>query len=358
MTKPDSAPQAKPTEPVAPEVGGELAGTGAAVGDPGDMSDVGEAWRRLRESEARLRATLDSALDGVVSIDSSGRLIDFNPAAERMFGWFKHEVLGRLMGDVLVPAQHRDAHGRGMARFVDTRETRILNRRIEITALRRDGSEFPVELAITSIRQNNADLFTAYIRDVTARKQMEEDIRRLAFYDTLTRLPNRRLLDDRLGQAMAASRRNGCYGAVMFLDLDNFKPLNDAHGHAVGDLLLIEAAKRLSACVRGVDTVARFGGDEFVVILGDLDTDRAASVALADTVADKILSALAQPYALTGGESGRADQAVVHECSASIGVVMFLNHDASQEDLLKWADAAMYQAKQAGRNLARHHDRG
>lgn len=351
MNHPDLPPQAKPTVPSAPEVGGEVAGSTAEAGG------VGEAWRRLRESEARLRATLDSALDAVVSIDSSGHLIYFNPAAEQMFGWAGHEVLGRLMGDVLVPAQHRDAHRHGLARFVDTRETRILNRRIEITALRRDGSEFPVELAITSIRQNDADLFTAYIRDVTARKQMEEDIRRLAFYDTLTRLPNRRLIYDRLSQAMVASKRHGCYGAVMFLDLDNFKPLNDAHGHAVGDLLLIEAANRLCACVRGIDTVARFGGDEFVVILGDLDTDRAASMALADTVAEKILRALAQPYTLTSCQSGSLDQAVVHQCSASIGVVMFLNQDASQEDLLKWADAAMYRAKQAGRNLACHHDK-
>lgn len=350
MNVPDIAPPSRPSEPGPTVDGGEVVGSAA------DMGDLSEAWRRLRESEARLRATLDSALDGVVSIDSTGRLIDFNPAAEQMFGWTKQEVLGRLMGDVLVPEQHREAHCRGLARFVDTRETRILNRRIEITALRRDGSEFPVELAITSIRQNDEDLFTAYIRDVTVRKQMEEDIRQLAFYDTLTHLPNRRLAVDRLGQAMAASRRHGCYGAVMFLDLDNFKPLNDAYGHAMGDLLLIEAAKRLSACVREIDTVARFGGDEFVVILGNLDTERDASIALADNVAAKILHALAQPYALTSCQFGQTERAVVHRCSASIGVVMFRNQDASQEDLLRWADAAMYQAKQAGRNLARHHD--
>ena len=184
-----------------------------------------------------------------------------------------------------------------------------------------------------------------------ALRESENQIRNLAFYDTLTQLANRRLLSDRLGQAMAASKRSGCYGAVMFLDLDNFKPLNDTHGHDVGDLLLIEVAHRLICCVREVDTVARFGGDEFVVMLGELDADKERSVAQAGIVAEKIRAMLAEPYLLTRKQEGGAETKVEHRCTSSIGAVLFINHEATQEDILKRADMAMYQAKESGRNL-------
>jgi diguanylate cyclase (GGDEF)-like protein len=139
----------------------------------------------------------------------------------------------------------------------------------------------------------------------------------------------------------------------MFLDLDNFKPLNDAHGHAVGDLLLIEVADRLKSCVRQADTVVRFGGDEFVVILTNLSRDKAESVLEVETVAKKILAKLSESYQLTIQHSGMGDTTVEHHCTASIGVTLFLNHESSQDDILKWADAAMYQAKEAGRNTIR-----
>lgn len=193
---------------------------------------------------------------------------------------------------------------------------------------------------------------TIYI-DITERKQMEDQVHQMAFYDTLTRLPNRRLLDDRLSQSMAASKRSACFGALMFLDLDNFKPLNDLHGHAVGDLLLMEAAERLKACVREMDTVARFGGDEFVVLISDLDADKSESAAEARLIAEKIRVALSAPYLLTIRQKGKAETSVEHHCSASIGVALFIDHEASQDDILKWADSAMYEAKEAGRNLVR-----
>jgi diguanylate cyclase (GGDEF)-like protein/PAS domain S-box-containing protein len=186
--------------------------------------------------------------------------------------------------------------------------------------------------------------------DITVRKSMEIEIRQLAYFDALTGLPNRRLLNDRLNHAMASSKRNGLYGALMFLDLDNFKPLNDTHGHVVGDLLLIEVAHRLSACVREMDTVARLGGDEFVVMLSELEADKAQATAQAGAVAEKIRATLAEPYHLTVVQSGEEEKSVEHRCSASIGLVMFIDHEASQADLLKWADAAMYQAKDTGRN--------
>jgi diguanylate cyclase (GGDEF)-like protein/PAS domain S-box-containing protein len=192
--------------------------------------------------------------------------------------------------------------------------------------------------------------------DITSRKQMEQQVHQLAFYDDLTQLPNRRLLDDRLWKAMIASKRRGVFGAVMFLDLDNFKPINDEYGHMVGDLLLIEAANRLRHCVREVDTVARFGGDEFVAIFDELSADRAESEAQVGVVAGKIRTALAEPYLLTVKADGQADMLIEHHCTVSIGVALFSSQEGSPNDVLKWADAAMYQAKGAGRNAIRLYD--
>ena len=189
------------------------------------------------------------------------------------------------------------------------------------------------------------------LQDITERKQMEDQVRQMAFYDSLTELPNRRLLTDRLRQCLMASDRNGYFGALMFLDMDNFKPLNDNHGHAVGDLLLIEVALRLLDCVRKMDTVARLGGDEFVVMLGELDVVRETSVSQALGVAEKIRDALSQPYRLVISQNSQ--DIVVHHCTASIGLTVFVRSDASIEDILKQADMAMYQAKDAGRNTIR-----
>ena len=175
----------------------------------------------------------------------------------------------------------------------------------------------------------------------------------MAFYDPLTMLPNRRMLSDRLVQAMAASKRSGLCGALMFLDLDNFKPLNDTHGHELGDLLLIEVANRLKSCLREVDTVARFGGDEFVVLLSELHVDKTQSTEQARGVAEKIRVSVAAPYFLAPVQPVRDAKDIEHHCSTSIGVVVFLGHDVSQNDLMKCADAAMYQAKDEGRNAIR-----
>lgn len=189
--------------------------------------------------------------------------------------------------------------------------------------------------------------------DNTQRRQMEERVRQLAFHDSLTQLPNRLLFNDRLAQSMATSKRMGFYGALIFLDLDNFKPLNDLHGHDAGDLLLIEVAHRLKSCVREMDTVARFGGDEFVVMLSELDADKAVSTMQAATIAEKIRGSLSQPYQLTWQPAGKAPSLFEHRCSASIGVTLFIGQEASQKDILKWADLAMYEAKSAGRNQVR-----
>jgi diguanylate cyclase (GGDEF)-like protein len=180
-------------------------------------------------------------------------------------------------------------------------------------------------------------------------------VRQMAFHDPLTSLPNRRLLLDRLSQVMATGDRSGCYGAVMYIDLDNFKPLNDQHGHAAGDVLLVEAAARLKNSVRKVDTVARIGGDEFVVIVRKLDPDRARSVEEALEIARKISAALAKPYRLTPAAETGTEMPIEHLCTASIGIELIGDQELSAQAICERADAAMYQAKQAGPGSIRLH---
>ena len=197
-------------------------------------------------------------------------------------------------------------------------------------------------------------------KDVTERKAAETQIKSLAFFDPLTGLPNRRLLDDRLGQALVTSQRTSSFGALMFIDLDNFKPLNDQYGHAVGDLLLVQVATRLKACVRNVDTVARFGGDEFVVLLSALDSHEAESALQARAVAEKIRLSLAESFVLatesSAAPSGKSGT-MSYQCTASLGVVVFKGTGDTVADVLKRADAAMYEAKRAGKNLIRFHEK-
>ena len=229
----------------------------------------------------------------------------------------------------------------------------VMNKVIELAI---PGSEAVWALAsYLPIKYQGEDAVLGWFYDITERKLMEEEIRQLAFYDSLTSLPNRRLLNDRLSQIMAASRRSGLYGAMMFLDLDNFKLLNDTHGHDVGDLLLIEVAARLKNCVRSMDSVARFGGDEFVVMLSELNSDKLESISQAGHIAEKILASLSEPYLLPINPEGGSGL-VTHRCTASIGVAVFTDHEANQDDILKWADAAMYQAKNSGRNQIRFYE--
>ncbi|NOS96495.1 MAG: diguanylate cyclase [Methylotenera sp.] len=226
--------------------------------------------------------------------------------------------------------------------------------RSEILNYRKDGSTYWNEFQIVPIA-NEKGWFTHWVsiqRDVTERKKIEDNVRQLAFYDALTSLPNRRLLNDRLNQCIAASKRAGIYGALMFLDLDNFKPINDQYGHVAGDMLLIEVASRLKSCMREMDTVARFGGDEFVVMLGNLLADPLTSRSQAAMVAEKIRLALSEPYRFTLATSNLM---VEHRCTVSIGLVVFNDSEGSLDDIMKWADVAMYQAKDAGRNQIRFH---
>jgi diguanylate cyclase (GGDEF)-like protein len=187
-------------------------------------------------------------------------------------------------------------------------------------------------------------------------EKANEKIQDLAFHDSLTQLANRNLIIDRLEQTIALSKRSGIYAAMLFLDLDNFKSLNDTHGHSAGDLLLIEAARRIKSCVREVDTVGRFGGDEFVVMLSELSADKNESMSQVMLVAEKIRNALSVPYLLTISTCPQTEKFIEHWCTASIGMVVFKNHETNTDDIFKMADSAMYKAKQSGPNHIRFYD--
>lgn len=210
-----------------------------------------------------------------------------------------------------------------------------------------------MELWVHETHSENEHFFTGSMRDITDRKAIEEEVRRLAFYDPLTELPNRRLLNDRLSQTMATGQRTGKFSALLFLDLDNFKPLNDGYGHEAGDRLLLEVAERLKSGLREQDTVARVGGDEFVVLLNELSSDRDASQAQASVVAEKIRDVVAAPYQLSIKRTGVPDELIQHRCTVSIGALLFLGQLIGRETLFQGADKAMYEAKAAGRNTVR-----
>ena len=303
--------------------------------------------QQLQESEARLQAIFESEPECIKIVDAQGRLKLMNPAGLEMIQASSLEqVIDRPITGVIAP-EYREAFtlmhqrvlaGEAMQMEFEVQGLKGGNRWLETHAVPMQDKGETVQLAVT--------------RDISQRKLMEQQVHQLAFYDSLTNLPNRRLLNDRLSQCLNVSKRSACHGALMFLDLDNFKPLNDTYGHMVGDLLLVEVAHRLRHCVREVDTVARFGGDEFVVMLNELDVRRDESITQARRVAEKILASLAAPYLLHIKKED-ADDRVEHRCSASIGVVVFIDHEGSESDIIKWADAAMYLAKESGRNSIR-----
>lgn len=311
----------------------------------------------LADSEEKFRLISTAAKDAIVIIGTEEQVIYWNPAAEKIFGYEANEAIGKNMHNLLIPARYRDSAHSGFERFQRYGIGSVIGKTFEITALHKSGEEFPIELSISAFKLHNNWHALGIMRDITERKRMEEQVRQLAFYDPLTSLPNRRLLNDRLSQTMAGTKRSGHYAALMMLDLDNFKPLNDAYGHPAGDLLLVEVANRLKACVREVDTVARFGGDEFVVLLNGLDSDKAQSVSQAHVIAEKIRDSLAAPYQLTVKKTiEKTDTTVEHVCTASIGVIVFTNHEADQDEILEHADNAMYKAKDAGRNMIHFYD--
>ena len=311
------------------------------------QSERSLAEKTLRNNGKQLRAVINGALDGIVTIDEKGALVEFNPAAERIFGYTKEQVIGKSLAEVMVPPSLRNAHETKHREFVLTGKKHIFDKRLELTAMRSDGTEFPVELTITSLKEDGINLVTGFIRDISQQKKAQKEIENFAYYDLLTSLPNRRLLIDRFQQAAASTKRSKAYGALVFIDLDNFKLLNDTKGHDVGDQLLKEVARRIQQTIRAGDTVARLSGDEFIVIIGDLDCNQNIAYKQASEVAQKLLSELNRSYQLEMFE---------FNTTASLGVTLFNSDPVSFEDHLRHADTAMYQSKTDGRNTYRFYD--
>jgi diguanylate cyclase (GGDEF)-like protein/PAS domain S-box-containing protein len=311
-------------------------------------SYLGRIWffrditeHKQTEKKLRISSIAFETQEAILVTDANAIIISVNRAFEELTGYSAAEAIGKNPS-ILQSGQYDAEFYRSM--WCTLRESNSWSG--EMCDKRKDGTLYPKWLTITAVRNDAGDVthYVAIFMDLSERKRAEEEIQRLAFFDTLTQLPNRRLLMDRLDQVLAISQRSGSYGALMFLDLDNFKTLNDTQGHGIGDLLLIDVAARLKLCVRESDTVARLGGDEFVVILQELSDSAIHAANLAETVAEKIVSALNEPYLLNNSE---------HHSSVSVGVCLFHGRDIKLEELLKRADTAMYQAKQGGRNMVR-----
>ena len=293
------------------------------------------------EAQARhTQAILDHLVDGVITMDAQGLIVSINPAASRMFGYPPQALLGCNVSRLMPETEGRH-HDRYLQDYLQGGQPRIIGTGRDVMGQRLDGSSFPLNLAVSRLERDGLPLFIGLVRDITERKRSEAAIERLAFYDALTGLPNRRLLLDRLNHTLAASRRSGRLGAVLFIDMDNFKSLNDTLGHGMGDQLLQGVAQRLQASLRADDTVARWGGDEFVVLLQDLGLLRDVALQHAEAAGEKLLRVLGQPYQLEGH---------AHHSTPSIGIVLWGEGETDSEELLKHADHAMYQAKAGGRN--------
>ncbi|HEY0843829.1 MAG TPA: EAL domain-containing protein [Noviherbaspirillum sp.] len=312
---------------------------GKALSMIGTQSDITE--RKLSDEQLRVAAVAFESQEGMMVTDASGTILRVNSAFEEVTGYSAVEALGKKPSLLKSGRQGNDFY-RQMWSTIGLKghwEGEIWNRK-------KNGEIYPEWLVITAVKDSR-DRITHYVSafsDITTRKNAEAQIRNLAFYDPLTNLPNRRLLMDRVTQVLAASARSGRYGALMLIDLDHFKTLNDTLGHDVGDQLLIQVSQRLSASVREGDTVARLGGDEFVVMIHDLSTSQATAAAQAEAVAEKILAMLNAPYALSGTDAGD------YRNTPSIGISQFRGHEQPFDVLLKHADIALYEAKDAGRN--------
>jgi diguanylate cyclase (GGDEF)-like protein/PAS domain S-box-containing protein len=308
------------------------------------LRDITE--RKRNDEELRIAATAFEGQEGMIVTDSNAVILRVNQAFTNLTGYSAAEAVGQTPR-ILSSGRHDKVFYQCMWDSINNKgywQGEIWNRR-------KNGEIYVEWLSISAVKAPNHSIshYVASFSDITSNKEATAEIHRLAYYDPLTRLPNRRLLRERLQQAVATSTRSGMYGALLFIDLDNFKSLNDNHGHDQGDLLLQQVANLIATCVRDCDTVARLGGDEFVVMLEELSDKSPEAAVQTKTVGEKILAALNQPFLLAGRE---------HHSTPSIGATLFSNHARNIDEPLKQADIAMYQAKAAGRNTLRFFDQG
>lgn len=315
----------------------EADGTVLAYGSLTDIND-----RKYAQAALTLtRVGVERTSDAMLWITPDARIVDVNEASCVSLGYSREELLRMSISDINGKYDRVTWDGH----FAELRDKGSLT--FETQHCTKSGKLFPVEVVANFVRFGDQELNCAFVRDITQRKRNEAEIQRLAYYDGLTGLPNRSLLLDRLNKALVQSRRRPGQGALLFIDLDNFKDLNDSSGHDVGDELLQQVSRRLATCVREGDTVARFGGDEFVVMLEGLSGLPEEAVVQVEGVAEKILASLNQVYTLQDKQ---------HYSTPSIGVTMFSDTSTSVDELLKRADLAMYEAKAAGRNTVRFFD--
>ena len=306
----------------------------------------------LKISENKFRAIFDFTNDAIMLLDEKG-FIDCNKAALKMFNCLSvAEFCSYHPADLSPDTQPCGTNSMTLASKHIKNAMKNGYEHFEWVHQRANhGEAFFADVLLSAIDIGDKKILQAVVRDESDRKKIEAEIHTLAFYDTLTKLPNRRLLSDRLSQAQSISKRTHFYGAVLFMDLDNFKPLNDKYGHTAGDLLLIDVANRIKSCVRDSDTVARFGGDEFIVLLSELDIDKEVSASHAMKIAEKIRVSLSYPYFLkTASDTTANSEIVEHHCSASIGLTLFFGDESPQDEIFNQADSAMYDAKKSGRN--------
>jgi diguanylate cyclase (GGDEF)-like protein/PAS domain S-box-containing protein len=327
-------------EPTAPDAA-LLATLAEVAAQLGRVVERSRAAAALAAGAARTRAIIDSASDAFVEVDTTGRITDWNRQAEATFGWTADEAEGLLLTGTIIPDRFHEAHLHGITRFLATGEGPVLNRSVELVACHRDGHEIPIELTVWPLQVGEETRFNAFIRDIGERKRAEEALRRSeetfryqALHDPLTGLANRELFRDRAGHALDRSRRSGGTHAVLFIDVDTFKTINDSLGHAIGDAVLTELAGRLGSELRPSDTAARLGGDEFAVLMEDANEIEATDVAR------RVLEMFRRPVCLD-------DRELV--LSASIGVAL-TEVEQQVEELLRNADVAMYEAKRRGGN--------
>ena len=291
----------------------------------------------LRAREAEIRSVVENAYDAYISLDEQGLVTAWNRQAEDTFGWPREEALGRSLDDLIIPEEYRERHRHGMQRFLATRFASAVDQRLELPALRRDGSALTVEVRIRALESNGRTMFSAFLHDITERKQEQAQREYENRHDLLTGLLNRRALLEAIPVAQSRASRSGKAVGMLFIDLDGFKAVNDSLGHEAGDILLREIAGRLRAGVRKTDSVYRLAGDEFTVLLEDM----ADTFDDAHTVAEKLISSISEPVMLPG----RAMRV-----RASIGISLDSGKAVrAPEELLKEADHFMYQAKKAGR---------
>lgn len=290
--------------------------------------------QRLDDEIAFKGAILESVLDCVIIIDRYGNVIECNPAVTRIFGYSREEMMGHSMEKkLLLPSSL--THAETSFTLNATAGEILCNQRLEVIGVRRDDVEFPIELTVTKIKKEGPPMYTVYARDITSIKQSEETIRRMAYQDSLTGLPNRRFFNETLRESLQEAEEHNTEVAVVFLDLDRFKIINDSMGHAFGDLLLKGAAERLQACVDVKHVVARNGGDEFTIILRDTTEQEA------EKVVKQVIQYVTQPFNLDGQEIF---------ITTSMGLAMYPKDGLDQETLVKNADTAMYETKGRGRN--------